>query len=314
MTRFVVRTLVASVLTVSLANLDATRAVAFDPPTEEQLNQLKQQADEAKARKDTAATQLKGVQDKAKALSDEIAKLKTSLTMATTALKSSEEKLKPAQEAATKAEAAKVEAAKVFTAAKTASDAAAKAAEEALKKSKDEEAKAAAALKAATDAAALVTTTTQTIEVSKKTITDATAGLTKLDADVKAFQPEVQKASEALASINSEWVTKQRAVEGGLIALNRMVSFSHSIAPIFAKRCLACHNAHGEGAIQYGNVCRGPQRRRERRSGQGGGCEVESTCGTQRWFDAQGRRSAQARADRAHREVDRHRGKLERRL
>ena len=243
MTRFAVRSMVVCLVAVSVANLMATRASAFDPPTEEQLNQLKTQADEAKGRKDAAATQLKGVQDKAKSLSDEIAKLKTSLTMAMTALKSSEEKLKPAQEAATKADVAKVEAEKVFVAAKTASDVAAKAAEEALKKSKDEEAKAAAALKAATDAVALVTTTTQTIEVSKKTITDATAGLTKLDTDVKAFQPEVQKAVDALAMVNTEWVTKQRTVEAGLISLNRMVSFSHSVAPIFAKRCLACHNA-----------------------------------------------------------------------
>ena len=43
--------------------------------------------------------------------------------------------------------------------------------------------------------------------------------------------------------MNTEWVTKQRMVEGGLISLGRMVSFSHSVAPIFAKRCLACHNA-----------------------------------------------------------------------
>ncbi len=242
MTRFAVRSLVC-VVALSLANLVATRAIAFDPPTEEQLNQLKQQADEAKGRKDAAAAQLKGVQDKAKSLSDEIAKLKTMLTMAQTSLKTSEEKLKPAQEAATKADAAKVEAEKVFTAVKAAADTAAKLAEEAAKRAKEEEAKAQAAQKAAADAVALVTTTTQTIEVSKKTITDATAGLTKLDTDVKAFQPEVQKSADALAAVNTEWVTKQRAVEGGLISLGRMVSFSHSVAPIFAKRCLACHNA-----------------------------------------------------------------------
>ena len=243
MSRFARPALVACVVFVSFGNPSAKSVLAFDPPTEEQLNQLKAQADEAKGRKDAAATQLKGVQDKAKSLSDEVAKLKTSLTMAMTALKSSEEKLKPAQEAVTKTEAAKVEAAKVAVAAKTASDVAAKAAEEALKKLKDEDAKSAAALKAATDGLALVTMTTQTIDSSKKLIADATAGLTKLDADVKAFQPEVQKATDSLAAVNTEWVTKQRAVETGLISLDRMVSFSHSVAPIFAKRCLACHNA-----------------------------------------------------------------------
>ncbi len=231
------------VAALSLGASGLNRLAADEPVTEEKLTQLKQQADEAKARKDAASQQLKGVQDKAKLLSDEIAKLKTALTMAQTQLKSGEEKIKPAQEAATKAEAAKVAATKIFTDLKAVSDAAQKAAEEAAKKTKDEEAKALAAQKVAADAVAAVTATTQAIEGAKKTIGEATASLTKLDADVKAFQPEVQKTADAFAVVNTEWVTKQRTVEGGLISLGRMVSFSHSVAPIFAKRCLACHNA-----------------------------------------------------------------------
>ena len=235
--------MLAALIASSIFIGDLSQIVADEPVTEEKLNQLKQQADEAKGRKEAASQQLKIVQDKAKSLSDEIAKLKTSLTMAQTTLKTSEEKLKPAQEAATKAEAAKVAATKVFTDTKAVADAATKAAEEANKKAKEEEAKAQAAQKAAVDALATVTATTQTIEIAKKTINDSTVVLTKLDGDVKAFQPEVQKTAEALAAVNTEWVTKQRAVEGGLIGLGRMVSFSHSVAPIFAKRCLACHNA-----------------------------------------------------------------------
>ncbi len=233
----------ASVMALSIFSIASSRTVADEPVTEEKLGQLKQQADEAKGRKDAASQQLKVVQDKAKSLSDEIAKLKTALTMAQTTLKSSEEKLKPAQEAATKAEAAKVAATKIFTDTKTAADVATKAAEEATKKAKEEEAKALAAQKLAADAVAVVTATTQTVEVAKKTIAESTVLLTKLDGDVKAFQPEVQKTADALAAVNTEWVTKQRVVEGGLISLGRMVSFSHSVAPIFAKRCLACHNA-----------------------------------------------------------------------
>src|SRR6185503_17392759 len=57
MSRFALRSLVACLVAVSLVNLVATRASAFAPPTEEQLNQLKAQADEAKGRKDAAATQ-----------------------------------------------------------------------------------------------------------------------------------------------------------------------------------------------------------------------------------------------------------------
>jgi hypothetical protein len=243
MTRLLVRSLSVLFVSMMLSHVTSARATAFDPPTEEQLNQLKQQAEEAKSRRDAAAMQLKNVEAKTKSLSDEIAKLKTALTMAQTALKASEEKLKPAQEASTKADAAKVEAEKAFAAAKTAADAAAKLAEEAAKKAKEEEAKAQAAQKAAAEALAALNATTQTIESAKKTITDSMAALTKLDADVKALQPEVQKASDMLAAVTAEWVTKQRAVEQGLISLGRMVSFSHSVAPIFAKRCLACHNA-----------------------------------------------------------------------
>ena len=244
MNHFAVRScLFAVVVALSAPSAWTPIAVADEPVTEEKLNQFKQQADEAKGRRDAAAQQLKAVQEKAKSLSDEIAKLKTSLTMAQTTLKSNEEKLKPAQEVATKADAAKVAAEKVFTDAKTAAAAAAKVAEDTAKKAKEEDVKTQAAQKAAADAVAAVTAMTQAIEVAKKTIGDATAGLTKLDTDVKAFQPEVQKTTDTLAAVNTEWVTKQRTVEGGLISLGRMVSFSHSVAPIFAKRCLACHNA-----------------------------------------------------------------------
>src|SRR6266852_2035781 len=198
MTRLAVRSLVVACVTaLSVVGAWSLRAVADEPVTEEKLTQLKQQADEAKGRKDAVSQQLKSAQEKAKSLSDELAKLKTALTMAQTALKTNEEKLKPAQEAATKADAAKLAAEKVFADTKAVADAAAKAAEEAAKKAKEEEAKAQAAQKAAAD---------------------------------------------AFAVVNTEWVTKQRSVESGLISLGRMVSFSHSVAPIFAKRCLACHN------------------------------------------------------------------------
>ncbi len=227
----------------SCIGTSSMRAFADEPVTDEKITQLKQQADEAKARRDVASVQLKGVQDKAKSLSDEIAKLKTAMTMATTTLKTSEEKLKPAQEAATKADAAKQVAEKAFADVKAVADAAQKAAEEAAKKAKDEEAKAQAAVKAAADAIAAATGLQQAIDGAKKTIGDATEGLKKVEADVAAFQPEVQKTTDALAAVNTEWVGKQRAVEGGLISLGRMVSFSHSVAPIFTKRCLACHNA-----------------------------------------------------------------------
>src|SRR5712691_112672 len=244
MTRLAIRSCVVACVTAwSVVGAWSLPAIADEPVTEEKLTQLKQQADEAKGRKDAVSQQLKSVQEKAKSLSDELAKLKTALTMAQTALKTNEEKLKQAQEAATKADAAKLAAEKVFADTKAVADAAAKAAEEAAKKAKEEEAKAQAAQKAAADALAAVTATTQVIEVAKKTINDSTEGLTKIETDVTAFAPEVQKAADAFAAINTEWVTKQRLVESGLISLGRMVSFSHSVAPIFAKRCLACHNA-----------------------------------------------------------------------
>lgn len=243
MNRVAPRFLLACVFAVSVCTAYSSHVMADEPVTEEKLNQLKQQADEAKGRRDASSQQLKAVQDKAKSLSDEIAKLKTAMTMATTTLKASEEKIKPAQEAAQKADAAKQAAEKVFTDAKTAAATAAKAAEDAAKKAKEEEAKTQAAQKAAADAVAAVTALQQAVEGAKKTIASSMEGLKKIEAGVAVLQPEIQKTSDALAAVNTEWVTKQRAVEGALISLGRMVSFSHSVAPIFTKRCLACHNA-----------------------------------------------------------------------
>ncbi|RMG32925.1 MAG: hypothetical protein D6725_16745 [Planctomycetota bacterium] len=50
------------------------------------------------------------------------------------------------------------------------------------------------------------------------------------------LKPEVEK-------LRTEYVAARRAADRALIAAGKLVSFAESVAPIFVKRCLACHNA-----------------------------------------------------------------------
>ena len=62
-------------------------------------------------------------------------------------------------------------------------------------------------------------------------------------ASVAKLQQEQQQAEQELAKVTESAVSEMQAYEAHLIARGELVSFSESIAPIFAQRCLACHNA-----------------------------------------------------------------------
>ncbi len=59
---------------------------------------------------------------------------------------------------------------------------------------------------------------------------------------IAAFKPNVDSAKTELAAISQEAIEKQTAAQSALIELGQLVSFSEKIAPIFAQRCLACHD------------------------------------------------------------------------
>ena len=218
-------------------------ASAANPEEEKKSAELIKLADEAKARATQAEAVLKAAQAKATQLQGNLTKLKAQIRNAEKAIKDAEAKLKPEQEKVTKADVAK-----------KASDVAAKkarAAAEDLKKklaeaeatAKAEEAKAVAATKALTDSQAAVKTIQTTVATSKKSLTDSQGGLKQADIQFVAFKPQLDKASNEFASISQDHVNKRRAAEKHLIGIGELVSFAETVAPIFSKRCLACHNA-----------------------------------------------------------------------
>ncbi|MGB4707810.1 MAG: c-type cytochrome domain-containing protein [Fuerstiella sp.] len=56
------------------------------------------------------------------------------------------------------------------------------------------------------------------------------------------LETQITAASAKLKQLNEEYVQKQKLAESAMEPLGRFVSFSQHIAPIFAKKCVACHN------------------------------------------------------------------------
>jgi hypothetical protein len=212
--------------------------------------ELRKQAEAAKAQQTAAQKVSDGVRQKAKGLTDTLSKLKADVAKAQATLKAATAKLKTQQDAATKAAAAKTaQDAANAAAAKLAKDADA-AAKAALAKSqaaaaaaKAAQVKAVAAAKALTDSQAAVKTTQTDMATAKKTVDGAPAATKQAEAQIAAFQVEVKKAEDQLAVATAAAIGKQKGLEHVLTEAGKFVSFSDTIAPIFAKRCLACHNA-----------------------------------------------------------------------
>ena len=122
---------------------------------------------------------------------------------------------------------------------KPAQEVAAKAAAQA-KKLIEAATKAAADLKTAQDT---LRKTGETIATSKATIESASQAAKAAEAEIAAFQPTLDKAQTSFDQLAAVALTKEKVAEAALIELGRLVSFSDSVAPIVAKRCLACHNA-----------------------------------------------------------------------
>jgi hypothetical protein len=210
---------------------------------EKQAAELVKAADAAKQQADQAGAALDAAQKKAADLQNSQVKLKSDAAKAEKAAKEAEEKLKPEQEKVTKATAAKTAADKTATDAKAALEALKKQLAAAEKKAADEATKAAAAQKALTDAQAAMAAVQKTVNDSKAALTAAQTGLKKTEDEFAAFKPQLDKAGETFAALDAAHIEKRKAAEHALIGLGKLVSFAESVAPIFAKRCLACHNA-----------------------------------------------------------------------
>jgi len=212
--------------------------VAADP----QFAALEKTATEAAAQRDAAAKVLSTEQAKARELSDKVLKLKADLARAQRDLPAAEADLKKQPALITKAKADQAKA-----------DADAAAAKKAAEAAKGDKAKADAATKAtaaATTAAMAVTTATanedrlkKLIESSKDAIAKSPALIMAAEKAVADFKPTLDKAQAAFDTVAADALAKQKALEKAMIGAGKLVSFTDSVAPIFAKRCLACHNA-----------------------------------------------------------------------
>jgi WD40 repeat protein len=118
-----------------------------------------------------------------------------------------------------------------------------KAVADAAAKSKADAEKVVAQAKVVADATAAAKTVQDMIVALKATQMKSAEEVKAAEAGLAAVQPELDKTTVVLTTVVTEHVGKLQAAEGALADLGKFVVFSKEIAPIFVKRCLACHNA-----------------------------------------------------------------------
>lgn len=118
--------------------------------------------------------------------------------------------------------------------------------------------------KAATDLAAIAKTETEKATAHAKLLADSQAAVKALeeaiatnkanlvqyaetiknnDVALMGLQPELDKAAALVATVTLESIDAQQKHQHALSDIGQFVVFSSQVAPIFAKRCTACHNA-----------------------------------------------------------------------
>ncbi|HET6422719.1 MAG TPA: c-type cytochrome domain-containing protein [Planctomycetaceae bacterium] len=206
---------------------------------------LQAAANEAKAKQTAGEPAIKATRDQAKQLTDAVIKLKLELSKAEATVKDLEAKLPKLKEALPKP-------AEERTKAQAENEAAAKAAEEAKGKDNEKDAadkakaaadKLAAAVKAHDDANTAVTMAEQGLAAAKQTVADHPAKIQAAEKVVEVFTPELAKAEAAYAALAGDALGKLIALETHQVAAGKRVSFAKQVAPVFAQRCVACHNA-----------------------------------------------------------------------
>lgn len=212
---------------------------------DEKVAALQKASDEAGVRKTAGDPVIAAARANAKMLADNLSKLKTDLSKSQNTEKDLTAKLPGLQEAAKKAADAKPAAeAEAKTTAEAAEAAKGKdnekATADAAKVSAD---KLAAAVKLVTDTAKAVTDAEAAIAAAKVVVAENPAKITAAEAAVAAFAPELQKAEDTFAALTKDAIDRKVELETLLVDNGRLISFRKQVAPIFAERCTACHNA-----------------------------------------------------------------------
>jgi WD40 repeat protein/mono/diheme cytochrome c family protein len=243
-----------------LAVLGGATAATAD---EAQLAALKKSAEESKAAQTAGEPAVKAARENAKKLADAVTALKIDFSKAEATHADLVTKATAARDAFTKADDERKAALEAFVAAR-------KAALDAVGK-ENAAATQAAYLKAAETLAAKVTAAKTAVDAVAPAVTAAAgpqetlgghpAKIAAAEKAVADFQPTLQQAEAAFAALAKTALDHQIAYEAALIEAGQLVSFAKSVAPIFAQRCVACHNARtAKGRLNmetYANLMKG---------------------------------------------------------
>jgi len=83
----------------------------------------------------------------------------------------------------------------------------------------------------------------KTVNAVEAAIRSAPEKTKKAQTAIAALNPKLTAAQAAYETVNEEWVQKQQLADAVWIALGKQVSFAKTIAPIFNKQCVVCHNS-----------------------------------------------------------------------
>lgn len=93
-------------------------------------------------------------------------------------------------------------------------------------------------------AQAAVSKVTATIASAKAVVNNGGADQVVLKSQIAGLAPSVRKAELELRNFEKAWLKHQKKAETKLSSVGLFTSFANDVAPIFAQRCLACHNSH----------------------------------------------------------------------
>lgn len=230
---------------------------------EAQLAALQKAADDAKAAQTAGEPAVKAARENAKKLADAVTSLKIDFSKAEATHADLVKKATEARDAFTKADDERKAALDAFIAArKAALDAQGKdnaaATQDAYLKAAEALAAKVTAAKTAFDA---VGPAVEAAIAPQQVLAGHPAKIIAAEKAVAEFQPQLQQAEAAYAALAKTALDHQIALEAALVEAGKLVSFAKSVAPIFAQRCVACHNARtAKGRLNmetYANLMKG---------------------------------------------------------
>jgi DNA-binding beta-propeller fold protein YncE len=228
-----------------------------------QIATLQKSADEAHAAQKAGEPAVQAARDQARQLGETVTTLKIEFSKAEATHADLVAKATAARDAFIKADDERKAALDAYVAArKAAVDAQGKenaaATQEAYLKAAEALAAKVTAAKTALDA---VTPATDAAYAPQQVLAGHPAKIAAAEKAVADFQPQLQQAEAAYAALVKTALEHQIALETALVEAGKLVSFAKSVAPIFAQRCVACHNARtAKGRLNmetYANLMKG---------------------------------------------------------